>query len=68
MINIQLSNLLRRDVESLCSHVNLLVDVDAGEDEEDARAAGAARQEEAQSENDSSLVFLADISTELSQL
>ena len=49
-------------------HVNLLEDVDTGQDEEDPRTPGSSRQQQAKSENDSSLVFLADICTKLSQV
>ena len=39
-------------------HVNLLVDVDAGDDEEDAGAPGSPRQQSAQPEDDRPLVLL----------
>ena len=51
-------NLLRRHVEGLGPHVNLLEDVDAGEDEEDPGAARAASQQQPQPEDDGSLVLL----------
>ena len=50
--------LLRWDLECFSSHVNLLVDINAGDDKEDPGAAGPARQEAAQSEDDGSLVLL----------
>ena len=49
---------LRWDLESFCSHVNLLVDINAGDDEEDPGPSGSARQEAAQPEDDGSLVLL----------
>ena len=49
---------LRWDLESFCSHVNLFVDINAGDDEEDPGSPGSARQEAAQPEDDGSLVLL----------
>jgi hypothetical protein len=51
-------HLLWRHVERLGPHVDLLVDVHAGDDEEDPGAPGAARQEEAQPEYHSPLILL----------
>ena len=49
---------LRWDLESFCPHVDLLVDVNAGDDKEDPGPPGPARQQPAQSEDDGSLVLL----------
>ena len=62
-----LTNFLWRDFIGAGPHVNLLVDVHAGQDEEDARPPGPACQQESQPEDHSSLVFLADRQTQLSQ-
>ena len=51
-------DLLRRDVIGLCPHVDLLVVVNAGDDEEHARAPGSALQESSQPEDDGPLVLL----------
>ena len=51
-------HLLRRDVIGLCPHVDLLIDVHTGYDEEDAWPAGAAGEEAAQAEDDGALVLL----------
>ena len=53
-----LPHLLWRHVEGERPHVDLLVGVDAGHDEEDAGAAGAAAEEAAQAEDDDALVLL----------
>ena len=52
------SNLLRRDIVGLGAHVNLLVNVDAGDDEEDARSSGSAGEKATQAEDDSTFIFL----------
>ena len=52
------SYFLRRDLESCCPHINLLVHVNAGDDKEDPWAPGPAGQEAAQPEDDGSLVLL----------
>ena len=52
------THLLRWHVKGERPHVHLLVWVDAGDDEEDAGAAGAAREETAKAEDHRSLVFL----------
>ena len=51
-------NLLWWNLISLTPHVNLLVNIHTGDDEEDPRPPGSARQETAQSEDDGSLVLL----------
>ena len=51
-------HLLRGDVVCLGPHVYLLVLVDTGNHEEDSGTSGSSREEQAQSEYDSSLVFL----------
>ena len=51
-------NLLRGHVEGLGPHVNLLEDVDARDDEEDARTSSSSCQEATKPEDHSSLVFL----------
>ena len=51
-------HLLRRDVIGLCPHVDLLIDVHTGYDEEDAWSAGAAGEQAAQAEDDGALVLL----------
>ena len=56
--NVNIVHLLRRHVEGLGPHVDLLEHVDAGEDEEDAGAARAAGQQQPQPEDDCSLVLL----------
>ena len=53
-----MTDLLRRDVVGLCPHVDLLVVVNAGDDEEHARAPGSALQESSQPEDDGPLVLL----------
>ena len=53
-----LRDLLRWDLECFSSHVNLLVDINAGDDKEDPWAPGPAGQEAAQPEDDGSLVLL----------
>ncbi len=55
------SYLLGRDIEGERPHVHLLVGVDAGDDEEDAGAAGAAAQKATQAEDDHALVLLNDL-------
>ena len=52
------SYFLRRDLESCCPHINLLVHVNAGDDKEDPRAPRSSRHKSAQSEDDGSLVLL----------
>ena len=42
----------------MCPHVDLLVLVDAGDDEEDAGPPGSPREEAPQAEDDSTLVLL----------
>ena len=49
---------MRWDLESFCPHVDLLVDVNAGDDKEDPGAPSSSRQESAQPEDDGSLVLL----------
>ena len=51
-------NLLGRDLEGLRPHVDLLVDVHAGNDEEHAGPPGAASQQPAQPEDHGSLILL----------
>ena len=53
-----ISHLLWRDREVLDPHVDDLVDVDAGDDEEHAGPPGAPSQDPAQAEDDGLLVFL----------
>ena len=52
------TNLLWRDVEGLGPHVNLLVHVNTGQDEEHTGAPGASGQQQPEAEYDSPLVFL----------
>ena len=56
---------LRWDLESFCSHVNLLVNINAGDDEEDPGPPGSASQEAAQPEDDGSLVLLEQIGAQI---
>ena len=49
---------LRWDLECFSSHVNLLVDIDTGDDKEDPGAPGSTSQQPAQSEDDGPLVLL----------
>ena len=49
---------LRWDLESFCPHVDLLVGVQTGDDEEDPGPPGSSCQQSAQSEDDGSLVLL----------
>ena len=51
-------DLLWRDIVCLSPHVNLLVDVDARNDEEDAGSPGSAGEKTTQPEDDCSLVLL----------
>ena len=55
------SYFLWRNVKGLSSHVNLLIDVHAGDYKEDSWTPGTSRQEPAQSEDDGPLVLLAGI-------
>ena len=50
--------LLGGDLVSCCSQINLLVDINTGDDEEDSRPPGSSCQQPAQSEDDGSLVLL----------
>ena len=59
-----MTDLLRRHVEGERPHVDLLVGVDAGHDEEDARPAGSAAEEAAEAEDDDALVLLHDLDGE----
>ena len=52
------SNLLRGNVEGERPHVDLLVGVDAGDDEEDPGAPGPAAEQSTESEDDDTFVFL----------
>ena len=52
------SYLLGRDLVVVGPHVDLLVGVHTGEDEEDPRAPGSAHQQSSESEDDGSLVLL----------
>ena len=52
------TNLLWRYIKCLCSHVNLLIDIHTGDDEEDPRPPGSSWQQPSQSEDDGSLVLL----------
>ena len=49
---------LRWDLECFSSHVNLLIDVDTGDDEEHPRPPGSPCQQPAQPEDDGPLVLL----------
>ena len=51
-------NLLGWDIVGLCAHVNLLVDVDTGNDEEDSRSTSSACEKATQAEDDSPFIFL----------
>ena len=51
-------DLLWRDLVGWSPHVDLLVDVDAGDDEEHPGTSGSSWQETTKAEDDSSLVFL----------
>ena len=50
--------LLRRNIVGCRSHVDLLVNIQAGDDEEDPGTPGSALDQSAQSEDDGSLVLL----------
>ena len=50
--------LLWRNLKSLTSHVDLLVDVHTGDDKEDPRTPGSSRKKPTQSEDDCPLVLL----------
>ena len=50
--------LLRWDIICLCPHVNLLIMINAGNDEEHARSPSSALQETSKSEDDGPLIFL----------
>ena len=52
------AHLLGRDLVCRCPHVDLLVGVHAGDDEEHAGAPGSPWQQPAQPEDDGALVFL----------
>ena len=52
------SHLLRRDFKGLTPHIDLLVNIHTGNDEEDSRPPGSSWQQSAQSEDDGSLVLL----------
>ena len=47
-----------RDIVGLCAHVNLLIDVNTGNDEENTGSTGSAGEEATQAENDCSFIFL----------
>ena len=49
---------MRRDIVGLCAHVNLLVDVDTGNDEEDSRSTSSTGEKATQAEDDCPLIFL----------
>ena len=51
-------HLLRRNFIGASTHINLLVNIHTGDDEEDSRPPGSSRQQPAQSEDDGSLVLL----------
>ena len=51
-------NLLWWDIVGLCPHVNLLVVVNTGNDEEHSWSPGATLEEPSQPEDDGSLVLL----------
>ena len=51
-------NLLWRNFESLCPHVNFLVNIHTGNDEEHSGPPGTASQQPAQAEDHSPLIFL----------
>ena len=53
-----MSHLLRRNIVCCSSHVDLLVNIQARNDEEDSRPPGTALYQSAQSEDDGSLVLL----------
>ena len=52
------SYFLRRDLESCCPHINLLVHVNAGDDKEDPRAPRSSSHEATEPEDDGPLVLL----------
>ena len=56
--------LLGGDLVSCCSQINLLVDINTGDDEEDSRPPGSSCQQPAQSEDDGSLVLLDHLDSE----
>jgi hypothetical protein len=59
MLNVvTITHLLRRHVERERPHVDLLVRVNAGNDEEDPGAAGAAGQKSTETKDDDALVLL----------
>ena len=49
---------MRWNLESLRSHIDLLVDIHTGDDKEDPGPPGSSGQQPAQSEDDGSLVLL----------
>ena len=53
-----ITHLLGGNFKCLTPHVDLLVDIHTGDDEEDPRPPGSSCQEPAQSEDDGSLVLL----------
>ena len=56
--DLSLSYLLRGDIIGLCSQVNLLVYINAGDDEEHAGPPGSARQHPAQAEHHGAFILL----------
>ena len=58
MCSLIISYLLWRDFKSLSPHINFLVYIHTGDDEEHSRAPGSSCQQSAQSEDDGSLVLL----------
>ena len=57
-------DLLRGDLVRLGSHIDLLVNIYAGDDEEDSRPPGSSSHQPAQSEDDGSLVLLDHLDSE----
>ena len=49
---------MRWDIVGLCAHVNLLVDVDTGNDEEDSRSTSSTGEKSTQAEDNCALIFL----------
>ena len=60
--DLSMFHLLRRNLVSLGPHVNFLIDVNTGNDEEHAGTPRSSREQASKSEDDSSLIFLKGVS------
>ena len=58
LLSVVSAHLLGRDLVCRCPHVDLLVGVHAGDDEEDPRAPGSSGEEAAQPEDYRPFIFL----------